>query len=427
MQWNWRVGSLFGIPVIIDLSWFLILAGFMIYNGRLWQSRYPEWGVATAWGTGLAATLLLLASVLLHELGHSLVAKAQGLKNPSVSLFLFGGIATTEQEAETAGKLFQLAFAGPAISLSLAATLYLLTYALPGASSPFEVLVANLALINLVVALFNLLPGLPLDGGQLLKAAVWKVTNDRLKGERFAAKAGEVLGWLTIALGIADTLKIPHLPLATYVEGWWLVLLGWFGLQAARAYNRTAELQMTLLKIKAADAMTQAFELVDINLTLGQFTRYYLSQSSTLLTYFAYAGDRHLGLVKVEELNTIERSLWEVYSLAKILQPLSSLVTVKATLSLVNVIQVMETHQLGQVPVLSSDGIVIGMLDRGDIVRTVAQALDIRISDSMIQQIKVDGAYPASLPLPAIARNLASGAESTPSTSELLNSRLVQR
>lgn len=412
MQLDWQVGALFGIPLRIDLSWFLILALFMAYNGQMWQSRYPEWGVVTAWGTGLAATLLLFISVLLHELGHSLVARAQGLRNPEIRLFLFGGIASTEQEAETPGKLFQVAFAGPAISLLLSASLNGLRYSIPGNSTPLDVLLANLALMNLVVAVFNLMPGLPLDGGQILKAVVWKLTQSRLRGEQFAAKAGEVLGWGAIAIGIADTFKLPNLPFAEYVEGWWLVLLGWFGLQSAKAYNRTIELQTTLLATPATDAMTQDFQLVDVNLTLRQFTQQYLLQAADEWTYFAMAGDRHLGLVKVEELNTIERSLWEVYSLAKILQPLSSLVTVKRTTSLADVIQIMERHRLSQMPVLA-DGAVTGVLDRGDIVRTVAQKLDIRISESMIQQIKIDGAYPASLPLPAIAQNLATAVPAT--------------
>jgi Zn-dependent protease len=418
MRLDWQVGSLFGIPLRIDLSWFLILALFMVYNGQVWQSRYPEWGVATAWGTGLAATLLLFVSVLLHELGHSLVAKAQGLKNPEISLFLFGGIASTEQEAETPGKLFQVAFAGPAISLLLFASLNLLQYGIPGNSTPLDVLLTNLALMNLVVALFNLMPGLPLDGGQILKAAVWKLTQDRLRGEQFAAKAGEVLGWGAIAIGIADTFKLPNLPFAEYVEGWWFVLLGWFGLQSAKAYNRTIELQTALLATTANNAMTQDFQLVDVNLTLRQFTQQYLLQSTDEPVYFAMAGDRHLGLVKVEELNTIERSLWDVYSLAKILQPLSSLVTVRTAASLADVIQLMENHQLSQIPVLNVDREVIGMIDRGDIVRTVAQKLDIRISESMIQQIKIDQAYPASLPLPAIAQNLANAVPAAPEFSQ---------
>jgi Zn-dependent protease len=167
MQTGWRIGSLFGIPLFLDPLWFVILA-FVTFSFGL---AYLQWGTVLAGSAGLLMALLLFSSVLLHELGHSLVARSQGIKVNSITLFLFGGIASIEQESKTPGQAFQVAIAGPAVSITLFVLLTLLAHLLP-ASSLVSIMVGELGKINLVLALFNLIPGLPLDGGQVLKAAV---------------------------------------------------------------------------------------------------------------------------------------------------------------------------------------------------------------------------------------------------------------
>lgn len=152
MQSGWRVGSIFGIPLFVDASWFFVLALFTFLNATTWLSDYPQWGMALAWGAGFAMSLLLFGSVLLHELGHSLVAQSQGLKVNSITLFLFGGIASIDQESKTPGQAFQVAIAGPIVSLGLFALLGLGTQLFP-AAGPLAVISSNLSGINLVLAL----------------------------------------------------------------------------------------------------------------------------------------------------------------------------------------------------------------------------------------------------------------------------------
>ncbi len=191
---GWQVGSVFGIPLIIDSSWIFILGLVTVANGLAWQSEYSTWAIWQVWGAGFAMALLLFASVLVHELGHSLVAKSQGTKVNSITLFLFGGIASIDAEASTPGKAFQVAAAGPLVSFCLFGLLTLLNpFLVP--QGPWQVLTSDLAHMNLVLALFNLIPGLPLDGGQILKAAVWKVTGSRFKGVHLAARVWQALGW----------------------------------------------------------------------------------------------------------------------------------------------------------------------------------------------------------------------------------------
>ncbi|MDD1469265.1 site-2 protease family protein, partial [Dolichospermum sp. ST_sed5] len=196
MQTNWKIGSLFGIPLFLDPLWFVIL-GLTTLN---FGFAYQQWGTVAGWSAGLIMALLLFASVLLHELGHSLVAQSQGIKVNSITLFLFGGVAAIEEESKTPGQAFQVAIAGPAVSVMLFFLLSLAASVIPD-SNPLSEMTADLSRINLVVALFNLIPGLPLDGGQVLKAALWKVTGDRFQAVHWAAKAGQILGYIAIALG----------------------------------------------------------------------------------------------------------------------------------------------------------------------------------------------------------------------------------
>ncbi len=394
MQKGWRVGSLFGIPLFLDPLWFVILV-FTTLNFGL---AYMQWGTVLAWSSGLIMALLLFGSVLLHELGHSLVAQAQGINVNSITLFLFGGIASIEEESKTPGQAFQVAIAGPAVSILLFVLLTLLVQALPG-SSPVGVMATDLARINIVLALFNLIPGLPLDGGQVLKAAVWKITGNRFQAVRWAARAGQTLGWLAIAAGIAVDFFTGEL-----VSGLWIVLLGWFGIRNASAYERVTTLQEALLQLVAADGMNHDLRVVDADQTLRQFADLYLLETAAPQIYFAASDGRYRGMVSVEDLRSVERSQWESQTLHRIVHPLTAIPTVAESTPLVEVINQLETQQLPRITVLSPAGAVAGVIDRGDIVRALGKKLNLPFSEAEIKRIKEDGSYPPGLQLQAIAK-----------------------
>ncbi|NJP10849.1 MAG: site-2 protease family protein [Leptolyngbyaceae cyanobacterium RU_5_1] len=404
MQAGWRVGSLFGIPLFIDPSWFLILVYLIFLRGLQWQQNFPAWGTATTYAAATLMAVLLFVSVLLHELGHSLVARAQGIKVNSITLFLFGGVASIDEESKTPGKAFQVAIAGPAVSFLLFIVLSVPLLALPKTTAPINVLLGNLAFVNLLLASFNLLPGLPLDGGQILKAAVWKATGSRFKGVHWAAKTGKALGWLAIFFGIF-----------TFREGGlWIALIGWFMLQNASTYDRITEIQEALLSLKSSDAMTREFRVVDAEMTLRHFADNYLLGASKPEVYFASSDGRYRGMVNSDELHQIERSEWETEPLFRIIQPLADIPSVEESTSLVDAIQHMESRQLRRMTVLSPAGAVAGVIDRGDIVRALAQKLRMPVSDAIIQQIKEEGSYPPGFPVGAIAQSAIEATSSSP-------------
>ena len=396
MQTNWKIGSLFGIPLFLDPLWFVIL-GLATLNFGV---AYQEWGAAWAWSAGIVMALLLFASVLLHELGHSLAARSQGIKVNSITLFLFGGIAAIEEESKTPLKAFQVAIAGPLVSVGLFLLLRIASTVIPD-TSPISVMVNDLARINLVVALFNLIPGLPLDGGQVLKAALWKITGDRFVAVHWAAKAGQILGFAAIALGFAVDFFTREL-----VTGLWIALLGWFAIRNANSYDRVTTLQETLLKVTAADAMTRDFRVIDADQTLRSFADAYLLAAATPEVYFAASDGRYRGMVAIEDLRLVERSEWETQTLHSIAHPLTEIPSVTESTAIAQVIKKLENEQLPRITVLTPAGAVAGLIDRGDIVKALAQKLGLRITDEEIKRIKQEGSYPPGLQLGVIAKSI---------------------
>jgi Zn-dependent protease len=397
MQSGWRIGSLFGIPLLIDSSWFFILALVTFRYWSLWQQE--DWGIDIAGIAGFAMALLLFGSVLLHELGHSLVALSQGIKVSSITLFLFGGIASIEEESRTPGKAFQVAIAGPAVSFALFIILALAQYGLP-LNEPFNAITTDLAAINLVLAIFNMIPGLPLDGGQVLKAFVWKVSGSRITGVRWASRTGQWLGWAAILFSLYVFLTTFN-PLVL-----WIALLGWFGVRNATAYSQITDLQEAILKLDASTAANNDYRVVDARLTLREFMdKYLLLDEERPPVFFAASAGRYRGLVSLEVLNQVERSAWETTTLQEIVQPLEDIPSVKESTPLAEVIDRLETDGLRVVTMLSPAGAVSGVIDRGDIVRAVAEKLKVPISEAVIRRIKEEGTFPPGLQLQAIARS----------------------
>ncbi|MEH1885325.1 site-2 protease family protein [Nostoc sp.] len=397
MQTNWKIGSLFGIPLFLDPLWFVIL-GLATLNFGV---AYQEWGTAIAWSAGIVMALLLFSSVLLHELGHSLVARSQGIKVNSITLFLFGGIAAIEEESKTPFKAFQVAIAGPLVSIILFLFLRLGVTVIPD-TSPLSVMVGDLARINLVVALFNLIPGLPLDGGQVLKAALWQITGNRFQAVHWAAKAGQILGYGAIALGFVVDFLTRELAL-----GLWIAMLGWFAVRNASTYDNMTTLQESLLKVVAADAMTRDFRVIDADQTLRSFADLYLLETAPSQVYFAASDGRYRGLVSIDDFRVTQRSEWETQTLHSIVHSLTEIPTVTEATTIAEVINKLENEQLPRITVLSPAGAVAGVIDRGDIVRSLAQKLNLRLTDAEIKRIKEEGSYPPGLQLGVIAKSIA--------------------
>lgn len=406
---QWQLGTLWGIPFRLDPSWFVIVVLVTLANAAAINQRFSSDGSPFWEGFwGLLMALALFLSVLLHELGHSLVARRQGITVHSITLFIFGGVANLERESKTPLGALAVAMAGPCTSLALSGLCYLLGQAM--SEAPLITYISqDLGRINLFLALFNLIPGLPLDGGQVLKALVWQLTGDRLTGVEWAALSGQLLGALANILGLALLFCLGE------VSGAWLALIGWFLWGNARLSSRWNQLQRTLLSLTAAQAMSRQFRVVAAQLTLQEFAQAYLldSPKSWLLPYYAATDGRYQGLIPLGQLPTLERSEWPWRTLQDMACPLATIPSVTEKDSLATVINHLEARRgatdcFGDryLTVLSPAGAVAGVIDRGDVVQALADQAHWPITAADIQRIKAEASYPDALPLPILARAL---------------------
>lgn len=257
---GFRIFRIFGIDVRVDWSWLIIL-GLVTWNlSTVFGNAHPEWGAGLRWGLGLVAAILFFASVLAHELAHSLVAKSRGIPVDDVTLFLFGGVSDIEQEPESAGGEFLMAILGPVTSFIIGGVLLLLggvvssvretggdAMRLISQLSPLTTMVLWLGTINIILGVFNLIPGFPLDGGRVLRSIVWAITGSFRTATVVAAGAGEVIAMLMIAGGIlmAFGVRIPIFGKGLG-SGLWLALIGWFLHSGASRHLRGARRQKGL-------------------------------------------------------------------------------------------------------------------------------------------------------------------------------------
>jgi len=364
MNGNIRVGSLFGIPFYVNPSWFLVLGLVTFTFGEQLAAFFPELGVIFPWILGLIAALLLFASVLAHELGHSFAAIAQGIEVKSITLFIFGGLAMLGKESETPEQSFLVAIAGPVVSLLLFGlfTAVGISVTLAG---PIAAIVGLLAQINLVLALFNMIPGLPLDGGNVLKAIVWKITGNPNKGILFASRVGQFFGWLAVIVGLLAVLGINR-----QYGSFWTLLIGAFLLQNAGRSAQSAVVQDKLDGLTAADAAIPNSPIVRDELTLREFANdYVIGQTQWRKFLVVDEAGKLCGEIAVDELKTVATSLWTETLVRDLAKAVDNLITVPSTLSLLEVVKLLDREQVQQVPVLQEDGVVVGLLERASIVK----------------------------------------------------------
>jgi len=265
---GWTLLTFRGVPLRIQPSWLFALAIFTtLFQGRYASEVTPAVPMLVSWGLGLATALMLFLSVLLHELGHAVMAVREGVKVLSITLFHLGGIARVEKECATAMGSLRIAAAGPLVSLLLALGL-LLAAAPAGAVSPLlTLLCTQLGLLNLMLGLFNLLPGLPLDGGLILKALVWQFSGSQKRGMQVAAASGRALATLLIVMGGLLLLQ------GGGFNGVMLMLIGWFGLGANRSQSQMLVLQQVLQDLKVADAASRRFRVIESDQPLRKLSQ----------------------------------------------------------------------------------------------------------------------------------------------------------
>jgi Zn-dependent protease len=357
-----------GIPIGLDYSWFLIFALLTwMLAGSYYPAEFKNWPPLLYWFTGAATAIMLFVSVLLHELGHSVIALRFKIPVRSITLFIFGGVAQIGAEPPSAKAEFLIAIAGPIVSLALAVLFTVLKPAV-AAVEPLWGLVKYLAYINFALVLFNLIPGFPLDGGRVFRAVVWAATKNMRRATLLAANTGRLFGFLFIFLGVWQMLG------GNFGNGLWIAFIGWFLDNAASAQVHQVVFQGLLAGHKVSQAMSSHCASVPTDLTLEQVVDEHILGSGRRC-FLVHRGADIVGLMTLHRIKEVPRPDWATTTAAQVMLPLEQWKRTQPDAELWTALQQMDRDGVNQLPVMT-DSQVVGMLSREDVItflRTVQE------------------------------------------------------
>jgi Zn-dependent protease len=368
MPGSFSVGKIAGIRIDINVSWLIIFALLTVSlaTANLPLSA-PGYGVAAYWVAGGIGSLLFCASVLLHELGHSIVARARGLSVSSITLFIFGGVSNLEQEPHSPGEEFVVAVIGPVISLVLGAILLLLGLAVGRNQTLVAAVLVYLGATNLLLGGFNLIPGFPLDGGRVLRAILWRITGSLDKATRWATRAGQGFGYLFILLGVLEFFS------GNALGGIWMGFIGAFLLNAAQTANRQVMLESSLRGLTVQDVMTSPPPSVSTDLSLQDLVHTYILPRG-LRSVPVSAPDHFAGLITLGDIHHVPSQVWPQTQVGRVMVPLERLHTLAPQQQLSEALPLLADPGIDQLPVIQ-EGKLVGILSHDAVVRALTPRL----------------------------------------------------
>jgi Zn-dependent protease/CBS domain-containing protein len=362
MPGSFRLGKLAGITVSVHLSWFIILVLLTWSLARDWFPQFfAGWSIGMYWLAAFISTLLLFLGVLVHEMAHAQVARSYGLTVKGITLFVFGGVADIEEEVKRPGIEFQIALAGPLASLVLAGVAFFLALPFRESRAPTEAILEYLAVSNLMIGIFNLIPGFPLDGGRILRSLIWKRTGNFQKATRIASFVGQACGYVFILVGVLTFFW------GDFFDGLWLAFIGWFLLSAAQTTHADVLLRSTLQGVTVGQVMDTHPITVPANISVQKLLdEYFLPHrlSAAPVTQGEYLS----GLITLSDLARVERERWSSIPVGHVMRLVEQIAVATPEQPLQEVLREMVARNINQVPVIL-DGRLVGLLSRESIVR----------------------------------------------------------
>ena len=383
-QFGFRLGSVARVEIRVDWSlavvvWLIVVSLAM---GRF-PSLHPDWSAAMVWSVALIAAALFFVSILAHEMAHALVGRARGVPIDAITLFLFGGVARMSGEPKSPGAELLIAAVGPLTSLVIGVVCIAAGMAIStepsenlrwlAGLSPAASVLLWLGSTNLLLAFFNMLPGFPLDGGRVLRAALWKATGDLKRATFGASLVGRGVAFVLIFLGVmtAFGVRVPFLG-GGFIQGLWLVLIGWFLDSAAvNSYQQTVITQL-LADVPVSRLMRTGVMPVPATLPVSTLVDRYLMQSDQKCLPIS-DGDRFAGIVCMTDLRKARRDTWDVTPVRAIATPPQDLTTVRSDESAADALTKLAAYDVDQLPVVdrAQPDHLLGILRRADILRYI--------------------------------------------------------
>jgi Zn-dependent protease/predicted transcriptional regulator len=361
-----KIGQIFGIPIFVDASWVFAFALITYLLGRQYAQLHPQWTDVQHWTVGILTSILFFSCVVFHELAHSVVAQHYKIRVVSITLFVFGGVARIGREPSKAIQEFNIAIAGPLASGFLAVGFFGLTELFPY-SQMLGALATWLWQTNVALAVFNLLPGFPLDGGRIFRAIVWGATKNFSKATRVAGTSGKLIAYVMILSGgwVAFSISL--------VQGIWLVFIGFFLLSAAQESVAQVAVREALAGLSAADVMSQEVPTVGGHITLEEYGAEVLRTGRRC--HLVLSDDRLVGMMNVHTLNSVPREEWTHNSVQAAMIQREKILWASADEPLLKLLERLLSADINQMPVVSNSSEggahVIGMVTRDSILRVM--------------------------------------------------------
>jgi Zn-dependent protease len=363
-----RLGRVLGIPIGVNYSWFIIF--FLITHSLtvLFGELHPDWTLAGRVVFGLATSLLFFASVVLHELGHSVIALRYRIPVRSITLFVFGGIAQIGKEPERPAHEFAIAIAGPLVSAALGVVFLGVEWLARDRLEGIATLGGWLGGINLTLAAFNLVPGFPLDGGRVLRAVAWRLTGSFERATKLAAASGQLFAYGFIFFGVFQAIA------GNVLGGMWIAFIGWFLLSAAQLSAAQLRFQHALAGVTATEVMTDECWRVEGGVHVAQLVERMLRTGERCS--MVVDGERFVGLVTLHQIKQLPRERWAAAPARSIMVPEDQLSSVGPDAPVQTVLERMTENDVSQIPVVE-DGRLLGVIGRDHLLALVRNRLEL--------------------------------------------------
>jgi len=365
MHSNIKLGKISGIEIGLHYSWFLIAALIVFSLGEHFRQVKPNWGTGQIWIAALLTSVLFFVTLLLHELSHSLVAQARGMKVTAITLFALGGVSQIQEDASDAKTEFWVAIAGPIASLIIGVGCLAIALGLgwQRSSEPRTLgaaVLVWLGYINIGLAVFNMVPGFPLDGGRVLRSIVWGITKNADGSTRIAARVGQVMAFLFIVYGIWQFFE------GAGFGGLWMAFIGWFLMDAAKASYAQVDVAAAFRGLRVSQVMSRDCATVNRDMSLQEFVDTYL-----LTGQRCFAAEYHgrlVGLITPRDVGAVPRERWDMTTVREAMRPLAELHTITPDTQVLDALKLMADNDVNQLPVVGN-GALQGMVSRSHLMQ----------------------------------------------------------